>query len=74
VEDQATKALTAMPSLGNPRDEAAMARLKAVSGYADLFAKAFPGEADPVTADKWGKAIGAYERARWSRRPPSTHS
>src|SRR5262249_39776009 len=49
-------------SFGNPSDEAAMARLKAVPGYADLFAKAFPGEADPVTADNWGKAIGAFER------------
>jgi len=62
VEDQATKALTAMPSFGNASAEAAMAKLKAVPGYAELFAKAFPGQAEPVTAENWGRAIGAFER------------
>ena len=27
-----------------------------------MFEKAFPGEAEPVTVENWGKAIGAYER------------
>jgi cytochrome c peroxidase len=62
VEDQATKALVGPPSFGNPSYEAAMARLKAISAYPPLFAKAFPADADPVTAENWGKAIGAYER------------
>lgn len=62
VEDQATKALVGPPSFGNPSYEAAMARLEAIPGYPPLFARAFPNEADPVTADNWGKAIGAYER------------
>ena len=62
VEDQATKALIGLPSLGNPDFGVAMARLKAIPGYAPLFAKAFPGQADPITPDNWGKAIGAYER------------
>src|SRR5262249_453856 len=62
VEDQATRALTAPPSFGNPTYESAMAKLKAISGYPALFAQAFPGEADPITADNWGKAIGAYMR------------
>jgi cytochrome c peroxidase len=62
VEDQATKALTGAASFGNPNFEVAMARLKAIPGYASRFATAFPGEADPVTPDNWGKAIGAYER------------
>jgi cytochrome c peroxidase len=39
-----------------------MARVKAIPGYSELFQRAFPGETDPVTADNWGKAIGAYER------------
>ena len=62
VEDQATKALIAPPSFGNPTYESAMAKLKAIPGYPVLFARAFPGQADPVTADNWGKAIGAYMR------------
>ncbi len=39
-----------------------MTKLKAIPGYPALFAQAFPGQADPVTADNWGKAIGAYMR------------
>ena len=62
VEDQATQALIGPPSFGNPNYDAAMAKIKAIPGYAELFHKAFPGEADPVTAENWGKAIGAYER------------
>ena len=62
VEDQATKALIAPPSYGNPSYESAMAKLNALPAYAASFAQAFPGQADPVTADNWGKAIGAYVR------------
>ena len=62
VEDQATQALVGPPSFGNASDSEAMARLKAIPEYARLFARAFPGDADPVTAQNWGKAIGAYER------------
>jgi len=62
VEDQATQALIGPPSFGNPSYDAAMARLKAIPGYPNLFARAFPGEKEPVTPENWGKAIGAYER------------
>jgi cytochrome c peroxidase len=62
VEDQATKALVAPPSYGNPSYESAMAKLKALPAYPDWFAQAFPRQADPVTADNWGQAIGAYVR------------
>jgi len=62
VEDQATKALIGPPSFGNPSFDVAMARLKAIPGYAPLFARAFPGQPDPMTPENWGKAIGAYER------------
>jgi cytochrome c peroxidase len=62
VEDQATQALVGPPSFGNPDYASAMAKLKAIPGYPELFAKAFPNEKDPVTPDNWGKAIGAYER------------
>ena len=62
VEDQAVKALTAPPAHGNPSFASAMAKLKAIPGYAPLFALAFPREDTPITPDNWGKAIGAYMR------------
>jgi len=61
VEDQATKALTGPPSFGLPDNAAAVAKLEAL-GYRPQFAAAFPGAANPVTAENWGKAIGAFER------------
>jgi cytochrome c peroxidase len=61
VEEQAKKALLG-PAFGNENAAAARARLKSISGYAAGFQEAFPGEADPITEDNWGKAIGAYER------------
>jgi cytochrome c peroxidase len=67
VEDQATKALTGAGSYGNPNFDAPMVRLKAIAGYQPLFKAAFPGDADPVTAANWGRAIGAYERTLVSR-------
>jgi Di-haem cytochrome c peroxidase len=33
-----------------------------LSGYAELFQKAFPAESDPITPYNSGAAIGAYER------------
>jgi cytochrome c peroxidase len=62
VEDQATQALVGPPSFGNASYEEAMARLRALPGYTAQFARAFPGQPEPVTADNWGKAIGAFER------------
>jgi len=62
VEDQAVKALIAPPAYGNPSFASAMAKLKAIPGYAPLFAQAFPRDEDPITPDNWGKAIGAYVR------------
>ena len=61
VEEQAEHSLLA-PSFANPDYPAAMARVKGVPGYTEMFRKSFPGEVDPVTAGNWGKAIGAYER------------
>lgn len=62
VEDQAKKALIGPPSFGQPDYDKAMAGIRAIPGYAAMFRKAFPGKADPITADNWAKAIGAYER------------
>jgi cytochrome c peroxidase len=62
VEDQATRAPLGPAGFGNPDNATAMARVKAIPGYPELFQKAFPGEPNPVTIGNWGKAIGAYER------------
>lgn len=54
-------------------DEASVVRvLASIPGYAEPFAKAFPGEADPITYDNLARAIGAFERtlvtpAPWDR-------
>src|SRR5262249_24586998 len=57
VEDQAKKALIGPPSFGDPDYATAMAKLAAIPGYAALFAKAFPDEGNPLTADNCGNAI-----------------
>jgi len=62
VEEQALKALVSPLAYGNKDFSAAEARLRAIPGYRPMFEKAFPGEAEPVTAENWSKAIGAYER------------
>lgn len=62
VEDQATQALVGTFSSGHRDYAAVIARIKAIEGYHPLFRQAFPGEAEPITAENIGKAIGAYER------------
>lgn len=61
VEEQATKSLLG-PAFANPDFATAMGRIKRIPGYTELFQKAFPGVADPVTEDRWGRAIAAFER------------
>ncbi len=62
VEDQATQALVGPPSFGMASYQAAENALKAIKGYPPLFQKAFPGDKNPVTAENFGKAVGAFER------------
>jgi cytochrome c peroxidase len=62
IEEQAEKSPTGAVSFGNPDFATVIAKLKSIPGYSELFAKAFPGEADPVTQKNWGKAIGVFER------------
>ena len=55
------------------RSEAhAVATLKSMPEYVEMFRKAFPGEKDPVTYDNMAAAIGAFERklvtpGRWDQ-------
>jgi cytochrome c peroxidase len=62
VEDQARQAVIGPVSFGDPDYATAMAKLKAIAGYVEMFQKSFPTERDAVTQENWGKAIGAYER------------
>lgn len=62
LEDQAEKSLLGPASFGNPDQATAMGKLKAIPAYAGAFAKAFPGEADPINSKNWGVAVGAFER------------
>jgi cytochrome c peroxidase len=62
VEDQAKQALVGPPSYGMPNYESVEKILKGIEGYVAMFKKAFPGENDPVTADNFAKAVGAFER------------
>lgn len=62
VEEQAVKALTSGLAYGNKDYAEAESRLRALPDYKEMFANAFPGEAEPVNVNNWGLAIGAYER------------
>lgn len=68
LEEQAEKSLLGPASFGNPDEATAMGKLKAIPAYRDAFAKAFPGEADPITGKNWGTAVAAYE---WTLLTPS---
>jgi cytochrome c peroxidase len=61
VEEQAWKALTSALAYGNKTFEEAEIKLREL-GYTPLFAEAFPNEKEPVSAEHWAVAIGAYER------------
>lgn len=45
----------------NNRPERAVATLKSIPGYLQLFRMAFPGDKDPITFDNMAKAIEAFE-------------
>jgi cytochrome c peroxidase len=62
VEDQARQSVTGPPSFGMPSNDAVEKKLKEIKGYAELFKRAFPGEANPITVDNFAKAVGAFER------------
>ena len=61
VEEQAMKALLSPLAYGNKTYAEAEERMRTL-GYGPYFDKAFPNEKDPVTAENWATAIGAFER------------
>jgi cytochrome c peroxidase len=70
VEEQAKGPILNPAEMGMPSAAAVIERLEAIPGYRAAFAAAFPGDANPVTYDNVGRAIGAFERglvtpSRW---------
>ncbi|PKN59103.1 MAG: cytochrome-c peroxidase, partial [Deltaproteobacteria bacterium HGW-Deltaproteobacteria-14] len=70
VEEQAKGPILNPVEMAMPDGETVVATLKSIPGYVAAFAKAFPGEADPVNYDNMAKAIGVFERrlttpSRW---------
>jgi cytochrome c peroxidase len=56
--------------MGMPSADFVVDVLKSIPGYVDAFKAAFPGEAEPINYNNFGKAVGAFERklvtpSRW---------
>lgn len=62
VEDQAKQALIGPPSFGMPAYDSAMKVLKSIQGYGPLFIATFPKDTNPITAENFSLAVGAFER------------
>jgi cytochrome c peroxidase len=62
LEEQAKGPILNPVEMAMPSEARVIETLKSIPGYVTAFQKAFPGEADPVTYDNVGKAIGAFER------------
>ncbi|MGJ0506130.1 MAG: cytochrome-c peroxidase [Methylocystis sp.] len=62
LEEQAEKSLLGPASFGNPDQATAMGKLKEAPEYSAAFAKAFPGDKEPISSKNWGVAIAAFER------------
>jgi cytochrome c peroxidase len=62
VEEQAKGPVLNPVEMGMPDAAAVEAKLRGITGYPELFAAAFPGQAEPVTFDNAAVAIAAFER------------
>ena len=62
VEAQAMAPMLNPAEMGMPGAESVVRALRSSQQYRRMFAAAFPGERDPVTADNVGRALGAFER------------
>lgn len=70
VEEQAKGPILNPSEMGMPNPQAVLDHMKSSAKYRAAFAAAFPGEANPITYDNVGRAIGAFERglvtpSRW---------
>jgi cytochrome c peroxidase len=62
VEEQAKGPVLNPVEMGAPDADFVVKVLKSMPGYVEAFKAAFPGEADPVNYNNFGKAVGAFER------------
>lgn len=62
VEEQAGGPILNPIEMGIPSQEFAIARLSSIPQYAELFAMAFPDQAEPLVYANVANAIGAFER------------
>ena len=62
VEDQAKGPILNPIEMAMPSEAAVIDRLSKDAIYPELFAKAFPDQAKPLTYDNLARAIGAFER------------
>jgi cytochrome c peroxidase len=62
VEAQAKGPVLNPVEMAMPDEASVVTVLKSIPGYAEPFAKAFPGDQDPITYDNMAIAIGAFER------------
>lgn len=72
VEAQAKGPILNPVEMAMPDEKTVIATLKSMPEYPALFAKAFPGDKDPVNYENMAKAIGAFERklvtpSRWDK-------
>jgi cytochrome c peroxidase len=72
VEEQAKGPVLNPVEMAMSSEQEVVSKLRAIAGYREPFALAFPGEVQPVTFDNMAKAIGAFERrlvtpSRWDR-------
>lgn len=67
LKDQAKGPVLTQVEMAMPNGEAVAERLKGIPEYPADFAKAFPGEKDPVTFDNFAEAVAAFERTLISR-------
>jgi cytochrome c peroxidase len=70
VEEQAKGPVLNPVEMGMPSADFVVDVLKSIPGYVDAFKAAFPGEAEPINYNNFGRAIGAFERklvtpSRW---------
>jgi cytochrome c peroxidase len=66
VEAQAIMPITNPIEMAMPDNDAVVAKLKGIAGYAEPFKAAFGGD-DPITIENVGNAIGAFERRLLTR-------
>ena len=62
LKEQAKGPVLNPVEMGMNSPEEVVDRLKAIEGYPEMFARAFPGPAEPLTYDSAAAAIAAFER------------